>query len=642
VFLAVLALVVTTFGVASYRAVHESAVTRASERLASVARELSANSVRSSAPGLAALRSLARDPAIVQALAAGPVPVPAVAVAGDARVDEGLAIRDAGMLPAAESASLARLLQSRRRPADSTVMGWELWTADGMRRYGSAPLRARDSAVLAAAAAAALASNAVTRSALYGSGERAYLWAVAPVESNGRAVGILAERRRIVGSAQTETAIARLTGQDVHVYFASRGSPEWVSVRGQPIDALLPPTSIEPAVDSAAIRVANVPGGPLYLSVASLPGTPLRIVLTHPEASILARPRAFLRQIMLTGVLLIVAGTLAAWWLSRREVRPLVALRRAAESMAQGDYSRVVAADGAEESAALADAFNTMSARISRAHAALAEQNDALQRANEAKARFLAVMSHELRTPLNAIGGFADLMALGIQGPTTASQREGLGRIKRNQEQLLHLVSDILHYARLEATPLSVRHDPVPLQGQLVAMGESMAEQFARKAVSLQVRDTEAVLVADAVRVQQVLLNLVTNALQFTEPGGSVEVYAEPSQPFTAIHVRDTGSGIAPDQQETIFEPFVQADNTLTRRVGGTGLGLAIVRQLVAAMGGEVRVKSALGKGSTFTVMLPAADPERRARATPATSRQGADAGAPELAARPVISRITI
>lgn len=108
-------------------------------------------------------------------------------------------------------------------------------------------------------------------------------------------------------------------------------------------------------------------------------------------------------------------------------------------------------------------------------------------------------------------------------------------------------------------------------------------------------------------------MNLVTNALQFTESGGSVAVYAEPSGAFTALHVRDNGSGIAMDQQETIFEPFVQADNSLTRRVGGTGLGLAIVRQLVTAMGGDVRVKSVPGEGSTFTVLLPSAASESSA-----------------------------
>ncbi len=246
-----------------------------------------------------------------------------------------------------------------------------------------------------------------------------------------------------------------------------------------------------------------------------------------------------------------------------------------------------------------------MAQRISGAHATLAEQNAALQRANEAKARFLAVMSHEMRTPLNAIGGYADLISIGVHGSTTPAQREALDRIGRSKEQLLRLVTDILHYARLEATPLRVSRELVSVSEQFETVRDMFAEQFSRRGVTLEVDVTESWICGDSSRVQQVLINLVANALQFTEAGGCVSLSAADSGDVTVLRVADTGTGIPAEQQESIFEPFVQADSSLTRRAGGAGLGLAIVQQLVSAMDGHVHLESAIGQGSIFSVALP-------------------------------------
>ncbi len=377
------------------------------------------------------------------------------------------------------------------------------------------------------------------------------------------------------------------------------------------------PVEIDAVPDSGTRRIDDLPKGPVYFAASQVAGTPWRIAVVQQEATILARPQQFVFELLLMGVICLVAGTLGALWLTATEARPIAELRRAAAAMAGGDYAQTVVPSGVEETAALAEAFNRMARKISSVHATLAEHNAELHQANEAKSRFLAVMSHELRTPLNAIGGHAELMTLGVYGDVTMGQREALDRIGRNKDELIALVADILHYARLEANPLPVQSEPVSMARQFAALGETVLDQFDRKAVTLRVDDTAAWICADPVRVRQVLINLVTNALKFTPPGGTVSVMAAPRGDDTTVTISDTGVGIAPDQQAAIFEPFVQVDNSLTRCAGGAGLGLSIVRQLVTAMGGNVCVRSVEGQGATLEVTLPGCEAQPEPTALP-------------------------
>ena len=236
------------------------------------------------------------------------------------------------------------------------------------------------------------------------------------------------------------------------------------------------------------------------------------------------------------------------------------------------------------------------------------EARGAAQSANAAKSSFLAMMSHELRTPLNAIGGYAQLMEMELRGPVTGDQRGDLERIQRNQQHLLSIIDDILNLSRIEAGQLTVSAAAVPL-GEVLGEVEAMiAPQVLARGLRYEF-DAEPSLVAQADRekLQQVLLNLVSNAVRFTEPGGIVQVTGEPRPDEVAVRVSDTGIGIPFDKLGAIFEPFVQVDAGLTRRTGGTGLGLAISRDLARAMGGRIEVESEVGRGSTFTVVLPRA-----------------------------------
>jgi signal transduction histidine kinase len=233
--------------------------------------------------------------------------------------------------------------------------------------------------------------------------------------------------------------------------------------------------------------------------------------------------------------------------------------------------------------------------------------------ANRAKADFLASMSHELRTPLNAIGGYVDLIELGIHGPVTEAQRVALGRAKAAQHHLLTLINDVLAFARVEAGHLDLAPRALRAGDLLDGVEPLVAPLAEAKGIALSVVacDPALRLTADEERVRQVLLNLVGNAVKFTQPGGWVALTCEPAPApdgaWVDVRVRDNGPGIPADKQAAIFDPFVQVDRRLSNPREGVGLGLAISRDLARAMGGELSVASVPGEGSTFTLRLPAA-----------------------------------
>ncbi|HEX6964172.1 MAG TPA: GAF domain-containing sensor histidine kinase [Gemmatimonadaceae bacterium] len=229
------------------------------------------------------------------------------------------------------------------------------------------------------------------------------------------------------------------------------------------------------------------------------------------------------------------------------------------------------------------------------------------QAANRAKSRFLAVMSHELRTPLNAIAGYAELLEMEVHGPVTAAQREALGRLRRSQRRLLTLVDDVLNLARIESGTVEYEVRTHVLDDVLSPLEAFIAPQAAQRGVRYVYRrvDRAVEVRADADRMQQIVLNLLANAVKFTEPGGLVTLEGEAREADVAIRVADTGCGIPAGKLGAIFEPFVQVDAELTRRSEGTGLGLAISRDLARALGGDLVVESVLGKGTTFTLTLP-------------------------------------
>ena len=229
--------------------------------------------------------------------------------------------------------------------------------------------------------------------------------------------------------------------------------------------------------------------------------------------------------------------------------------------------------------------------------------------ANQVKTQFLATMSHELRTPLNAIGGYAELLELGIHGPVTDSQRDVLSRIQRSQHHLLSLINNVLNLVKLDTHHVRFDLAPVSLGSVLQFVTETTGPQLLAKRMRFETRGCSADLAvhADLEKLRQILINLLSNAIKFTEEGGAIAIECESDARSVRLRVEDTGVGIAADQLEKIFEPFVQVDRRLNRPMEGTGLGLAISRELARGMGGELTVESRPGEGSTFTLSLPRA-----------------------------------
>jgi signal transduction histidine kinase len=233
-----------------------------------------------------------------------------------------------------------------------------------------------------------------------------------------------------------------------------------------------------------------------------------------------------------------------------------------------------------------------------------------------AKADFLAVMSHELRTPLNAIGGYAELLSLGVRGAVTPEQRGDLERIQSGQQQLLGVIDDVLAYTKLEAGILHFAVEDVALDELLSECCALVGHEVRQKKLELRRSDSMSGLAvrADGDKVQQVVLNLLTNAIKFTDPGGVITISCQEERGNRLdITVSDTGRGIASTDLECVFQPFVQVDAKLTRAQDGTGLGLAISRQMAQTMGGDLTVVSEVGTGSKFTLTLACGRSAQRA-----------------------------
>jgi len=268
------------------------------------------------------------------------------------------------------------------------------------------------------------------------------------------------------------------------------------------------------------------------------------------------------------------------------------------------------------------------SAQMARGEAEAAREE--AERASRAKSEFLATMSHEFRTPLNAFLGYLQLLDFGLAGPVTDQQRDYFSRLAANANHLLGLVNDVLDVGKLDAGQVAVLREERPVASAIDATLELSGPQAAARQVGV-VRGAECGgsvagddvpalhYVGDESRVRQILVNLLSNAIRFTNPGGRVTITCETSEhaapearlagggPWTIVRVSDTGIGIKPEQQAAVFEPFVQAEAGNTRTSGGTGLGLTISRRLARLMGGDLVLEQSVpGAGSKFALWLPA------------------------------------
>jgi signal transduction histidine kinase len=342
--------------------------------------------------------------------------------------------------------------------------------------------------------------------------------------------------------------------------------------------------------------------------------------MSGEETSMLLARQSVQRGRARTAAVLIIVATLFAFVLAATAnlalYRAVRGLARAADTERRlGEQHLAVAT----ENARLYEEARTARGIAEEAHAEAESARRVAERANAAKSDFLSTMSHEIRTPLNAIIGYAELLSLEIAGTTTPEQQSQIGRIRASGQHLLGLLNEVLDLAKVESGSIRVTRE----EGCTTDVADTalalVRPQAAAKRVSISETcdgATDVTYAGDPQRVRQILVNVLSNAIKFTAPGGRVALRCSARSdapdsmpgrgPWTTFVVEDTGVGIAPDQQAAIFEPFVQVETGLTRTKGGTGLGLTISRQLARLMDGDLTVESTPDKGSAFTLWLPA------------------------------------
>ncbi|MEM9882045.1 MAG: ATP-binding protein [Planctomycetota bacterium] len=322
---------------------------------------------------------------------------------------------------------------------------------------------------------------------------------------------------------------------------------------------------------------------------------------------------------------------------------PVRVLRGYAERVSEGDLLIRSDINTGDEFEQLSDMFNTMLANLKHNQDELesanktldlklmemAESNVALYEANQLKGEFLANVSHELRTPLNSIIGFAEVLQETLadrHGPLDDKRKRYAANIILSSRRLLELINDLLDLAKIEAGKMTIRVAPTSVTDTLEGLITLIRPQAEKNRVRLfvEVSPRLPVLHTDAGKLQQIVFNFLANAVKFTPPGGTVTLRAELLPPETTaagpshddssggcvrIAVADTGPGIAPDDQERVFEKFTQLDPGVTKAHGGTGLGLTIAKELTAMLGGRIDIDSRPGRGATFSLVLPLTPP---------------------------------
>jgi signal transduction histidine kinase len=362
---------------------------------------------------------------------------------------------------------------------------------------------------------------------------------------------------------------------------------------------------------------SNLEGKRVISSNAFIPSLQWLVIIERPAEEAYTPLYA---SIMRTSALLLVGfsmAVLASLFVGRRVVRPLEALRRGVERIGKGDLNHRLDLKTGDEIEILADEFNEMAAHLKDAYTGLerkvAERTQALTIANEnleeaskLKSQFLANVNHDLRTPVSAIIGYARLVLRATEGQISQLQRENLQDLLHNAERLLNQIDSLLEFSKIEAGKMAVHLEPVKLneviQGAVSTIESTLNGASVR--IIREIAPDLPTLNTDREKLRQILLNLLDNAVKFTD-SGEIKIAALRQKGSLKLVVSDTGIGIEKEELKQIFKEFHRGHSSNIKKYRGTGLGLAIAKKFVTLLGGDISVQSEVGKGSVFTVTLP-------------------------------------
>jgi len=411
--------------------------------------------------------------------------------------------------------------------------------------------------------------------------------------------------RDTTGLGETgDTILTAREDRQLHFLFPPRSSPKMAMIS---IDAA---PALRVATDGAEVLVKDVDyRGVPVIAVGRPIGFGGWALVAKMDAREAYKPIVRMFQLeILAGLLVTALGVVAAYFLARSFTRPMRDLVQAAARIGEGDYETRVPVKSADEFGALSTSFNAMTTAIHTRRAERDQAEQALREADRRKDEFLAMLGHELRNPLSAIANAVRLWSVAGNDPGAI----GLARsvIERQTGNLSRLVDDLLDVARITAGKIELRKHPVDVSDAIQRAVEAARTFIGERRHELELSlatDTALYVDADPTRLEQIVTNLLTNAIKYTRKGGQICIETRPEGSDAVITVTDNGIGIAPRMLPQIFDLFTQGDRSLDRTSGGLGIGLNLCRRLVELHGGTITAASeGVGRGATFTVRLPA------------------------------------